>query len=109
MGKAAGRSYQSPKVIGRMFRSVDLPEPAPEHARFPWGPLDPKNDNVELRRRLQLRFLDESLCVPGYEAHLTDALMERKEYERGLIGLMRRYEVFNEAELLTGCIRKFSR
>lgn len=57
----------------------------------------------------QTASLDRSLYVPGYEAHLAGAQRERLQYERSLRSIMLRYEVDDEAELITGCIQKFSR
>jgi len=52
---------------------------------------------------------DRSLLVPGYEQYLEDSLESMNEYNEHIMQLMKHYGVYDEMELLSGCVLKFTR
>jgi RNA-dependent RNA polymerase len=81
-------SRPSDKVIGRLYRQITIPE-------YKQKEIDPENS------------MDESILVSGYEAYWDEATLLRDEYNDELITVMNAFRIYNEAELISGCLLEF--
>ncbi|CAG8567884.1 9056_t:CDS:2 [Gigaspora margarita] len=82
MEKPDKPSYQSQKVLGKLYRSIEVSE------------FIPYTDIV----------FDDRLLVPGYEAYLEDARACKRDYDSEVRGLMNQYGVLLEYEVASGFI-----
>jgi RNA-dependent RNA polymerase len=83
-------SYESKKVLGIIYGEVtklSLMQPECTHKSM----------------------LDESLILPGHEKYLEDAHLSYNEYARRLNNIMTKFGVYDEGEVMSGFVCKFSR
>ncbi|CAM6084620.1 unnamed protein product [Calypogeia fissa] len=87
-------TYESSKIIGRLFRSVQgiLPK---ERAML-------QMENVSGDYRIPEPKYDSDLEVAGFEAHLEKAWALKQSYDRQLHAIMTQFSITNEAEVVTG-------
>ncbi len=82
-------SYDSKKVLGKIFRTVK--------ELIITNPEDMVNDHV-----------DECMVLPGSEQYLEDAQVTQLEYNQELFVIMRRFDLVNEQEMWSGFVKEFS-
>nr|CAG8522922.1 6936_t:CDS:2 [Entrophospora candida] len=82
MEKPDKPSYISNKVLGNLYRSIELPE---------FNPCTSFG-------------FDERLCVPGYEYYLEEARMTKRRYDTDIRGLMNQFGIRLECEVVSGFI-----
>lgn len=90
MQKKDKESYQSKKVLGHIYRSID------------------KSDYKDYMSMLtEEAAYDTRLHVPGMEYYIGEARELRSDYNRDLLGLMNQSGVQTEAEIVSGYIIKW--
>ncbi|CEG64383.1 hypothetical protein RMATCC62417_01363 [Rhizopus microsporus] len=90
MQKKDKESYQSKKVLGHIYRSID------------------KSDYKDYMSMLtEEAVYDTRLHVPGMEYYIGEARELRSDYNRDLLGLMNQSGVQTEAEIVSGYIIKW--
>ncbi|CAG8567169.1 13561_t:CDS:2 [Dentiscutata erythropus] len=82
MEKPDKPSYPSQKVLGRLYRSIEVAD------------FSPYTEIV----------FDDRLLVPGYEAFVEDARACKRDYDSEVRGLMNQYGVLSEYEVASGFI-----
>ncbi|CAG8460481.1 5250_t:CDS:2, partial [Racocetra persica] len=82
MEKPDKPSYPSPKVLGRLYRSIEVSD------------FSPYTEIV----------FDDRLLVPGIEAYLEDARECKRDYDSEVRGLMNQYGILSEYEVASGFI-----
>ncbi|KAI8388533.1 RNA dependent RNA polymerase-domain-containing protein [Radiomyces spectabilis] len=92
MQKKDKQMYESKKVLGRIYRSID------------------KADYKDYKSKLTNESdYDVRLRAPGMERYIADARHWRYCYNRDLLALMNQYGVSTEAEIVSGYIIKWSK
>jgi len=86
MDKMDKQSYASQKILGKLYRSIQLPS---EH-------FNPAADRF-------IKF-DRRLLVDGYELYVEDARVTKRAYDADVRGLMNQYGVMTEYEVVSGFI-----
>lgn len=90
MQKKDKESYESKKVLGRIFRAID------------------KSNYKDYQAHLtEEATYDTRLRVPGMEMYIADARATKARYNRNLSSLMNQYGVQTEAEICSGYIIKW--
>ncbi|ORX63616.1 RdRP-domain-containing protein [Basidiobolus meristosporus CBS 931.73] len=92
MNKLPRKSYPSTHALGRMYRSDALNRQLSEYSA---------NSLSEVH-------FDERMIVLGYEEYLVEARQLKHEYDRTISDIMRQHEIQTEAELVSGCVQRFS-
>jgi RNA-dependent RNA polymerase len=82
MEKSDKSTYQSTKILGELYRSIEV---------------------VEFEPETRLNF-DNRLYVEGYEAYLEDARMLKRAYDADIRGLMNQFGIATEFEVTSGYI-----
>ena len=81
--------YESQKILGKLYRNIDLNEHRDNEKRyyrkFPIEPFD--------------RFVED-----GYIEYIDDALAQRDSYNQEVRNLMQRYKIKSEPEVFTGSL-----
>ncbi|RUS28913.1 RNA dependent RNA polymerase-domain-containing protein [Jimgerdemannia flammicorona] len=90
MGKKDKPMYESKKVLGIIYRSIQA------------------SDYKEYQSTLtnNLRF-DSRLIVTGFQRYVTDARLQKRDYDRGIQSLQNQYGVRTESEIVSGYIMKY--
>ncbi|CAG8557394.1 4924_t:CDS:2 [Rhizophagus irregularis] len=83
MEKSDKKSYKSNKVLGILYRSINVSEE--------YTPLNVKN-------------FDKRLYADGFEEFLDDARKLKREYDANIRGLMNQFGINNEIEVTSGYI-----
>lgn len=96
MEKADKMTYNSPNVIGKLFREVK--DRAPHTCSI-----------HQFTRDVARKCYDPDMEYPGFEDHLDDAFYYKSQYDFKLGNLMDYYGIKSEAEILSGNIVKMSR
>ncbi|KAF8407581.1 hypothetical protein HHK36_006715 [Tetracentron sinense] len=96
MEKLDRPTYESHRVIGKLFREVK--DIAPHTSSI-------KSFTLEVARQSY----DSDMEVDGFEEYLSDACFYKGEYDFKLGNLMEYYGIKTEAEILSGCIMKMSK
>ncbi|GAA5813501.1 hypothetical protein MFLAVUS_006979 [Mucor flavus] len=90
MQKKDKESYESKKVLGRIFRAID------------------KSNYKDYKAHLtEEAVYDVRLFVPGMEAYIKEARERKSVYNRNLSALMNQFGVQTEAEICSGYIIKW--
>lgn len=95
MEKDAGQTYESTKVIGRLFRLVQ-------------GILPKESELMQLEEggtsdySIPEPVYDPDLEVAGFEAHLEKAWATKQAYDQQLLAIMTQFSIQNEGEVVTG-------
>ncbi|CAN6727693.1 unnamed protein product [Malus baccata var. baccata] len=100
MEKVEKPTYESRRVIGKLFRQVKNVELG-SHSHS--GSI--KSFTVEVARK----FYDPDMEVDGFEAYIDDAINCKREYDYKLGNLMDYYGIKTEADILTGNITSVSK
>jgi RNA-dependent RNA polymerase len=95
MEKEDKEMYESRKIIGKLFRSVK--EASSEKI------------TSQISRDLIWESYDSTLIVLGYEEYVEEASSLKNEYDQKLMGLMNRYGIKTEAEVMSNNILQMSR
>ncbi|KAE8667250.1 RNA-dependent RNA polymerase 1 [Hibiscus syriacus] len=96
MEKPDKPSYQSHRVIGKLFREVKS--------------LAPNECSINsLTQDKMKRFYDPDMEVDGFEDYIDDAFFHKSNYDYKLGNLMDYYGIKTEAEILSGCVMKMAR
>ncbi|PHU16827.1 RNA-dependent RNA polymerase 6 [Capsicum chinense] len=91
MGKEAFQSYESKKILGKLFRQVkDCDAEGGESSGLEYVP-----ENIPY---------DTNLEIPGYEDFIDDTWSLKCSYDGQLIGLLGQYKVNREEEVVSGHI-----
>src|SRR6185312_4362614 len=81
--------YESQKILGKLYRNIDLNEHRDNEKRyyrkFPIRPFD--------------RFVED-----GYIEYIDDALAQRDSYNQEVRNLMQRYKIKSEPEVFAGSL-----
>src|SRR6185312_13692935 len=81
--------YESQKILGKLYRNIDLNEHRDNEKRyyrkFPIEPFD--------------RFVED-----GYIEYINDALAQRDSYNQEVHNLMQRHKIKSEPEVFTGSL-----
>ncbi|RZC80982.1 hypothetical protein C5167_043556, partial [Papaver somniferum] len=96
MEKLDRPTYESKRVIGKLFRQVKDIAPHTSHI---------KSFTLEVARKSY----DTDMEVDGFEDYLDDACIHKGEFDYKLANLMDYYGIKTEAEILGGSIMKFSK
>lgn len=96
MEKPDKTTYESPRVIGKLFREVK--DIAPHTSPF-------KSFTKEVARKSY----DPDMEVEGFEDYIDEAVVHKTEYDYKLGNLMEYYGIKTEAEILSGGIMKMSK
>ncbi|KAJ4972991.1 hypothetical protein NE237_006165 [Protea cynaroides] len=95
MEKLDRPTYESPRVIGKLFREI---KDKSSHASF-----------KRFTREVAKRSYDPDMEVDGFEAYINDACYYKGEYDSKLGNLMDYYGIKTEAEILSGSIMKMAK
>ncbi|CAK9215440.1 unnamed protein product [Sphagnum jensenii] len=95
MEKEDKEMYKSHKIIGKLFRSVKE--------------ASSENITSQISRDLIRESYDSTLMVLGYEEYVDEASSLKNEYDQKLMGLMNRYGIKTEAEVMSNNILQMSR
>ncbi|XP_034921150.2 probable RNA-dependent RNA polymerase 1 [Populus alba] len=93
MEKAAERTYESKRVLGKLFR--DVRDFAPDSSPV-------RSFTKEMARRSY----DPDMEVDGFRDHIEEALHCKSVYDNKLGNMMDYYGIKTEAEIISGCIMK---
>ncbi|KAI3914603.1 hypothetical protein MKW92_017863 [Papaver armeniacum] len=96
MEKLDRPTYESKRVIGKLFRQVKDIAPHTSHI---------KSFTLEVARKLY----DTDMEVDGFEDYLDDACFHKGEFDYKLASLMDYYGIKTEAEILGGSVMKLSK
>ncbi|KAI3947021.1 hypothetical protein MKW92_024934 [Papaver armeniacum] len=96
MEKLDRPTYESKRVIGKLFRQVKDIAPHTSHI---------KSFTLEVARKLY----DTDMEVDGFEDYLDDACFHKGEFDYKLANLMDYYGIKTEAEILGGSVMKLSK
>ncbi|CAG8557141.1 10331_t:CDS:2, partial [Ambispora leptoticha] len=83
MDKGHKQTYISKKILGKLYRSIQINE------------FNPSTD---------IKLDDRLLNVEGYEKFLDDARVQKRKYDSCVRGLMNQYGIESEYEVVTGFI-----
>ncbi|RGB33663.1 RNA dependent RNA polymerase-domain-containing protein [Rhizophagus diaphanus] len=86
MEKADRQSYESQKVLGILYRSINVSE------------------EYTPQTNLNIENFDERLYVEGYDEFLDDARKLKREYDANIRGLMNQFGIMTEIEVTSGYI-----
>ncbi|XP_021821147.1 probable RNA-dependent RNA polymerase 1 [Prunus avium] len=102
MEKVDKPTYESKRVIGRLFRQVKHVELASD---------SPSNSGSikSFTMEVAMKFYDTDMVVDGFEDYLKDAINYKSEYDYKLGNLMDYYGYKTEAEILSGSITAVSK
>ncbi|XP_043696159.1 probable RNA-dependent RNA polymerase 1 [Telopea speciosissima] len=95
MEKLDKPTYESPRVIGKLFREI---KDKSSHTFF-----------IEFTRKEARRSYDPDMEVDGFEDYIDDACYYKGEYDSKLGNLMDYYGIKTEAEILSGNIMKMAK
>jgi RNA-dependent RNA polymerase len=95
MEKEDKEMYKSHKIIGKLFRSVKE--------------ASSENITSQISQDLIRESYDSALMVLGYEEYVDEASSLKNEYDQKLMGLMNRYGIKTEAEVMSNNILQMSR
>ncbi|KAI8148427.1 RNA dependent RNA polymerase-domain-containing protein [Fennellomyces sp. T-0311] len=90
MEKKSKRSYESPKVLGQLYRAIDVNE------------LNEYENGLESNPKY-----DNRMWVAGMEKYVYAARTLKEKYDEDVRDLMRQFGVPTEAELMSGSIVKW--
>ncbi|KAI3858332.1 hypothetical protein MKW92_004084 [Papaver armeniacum] len=96
MEKLDRPTYESKRVIGKLFRQVKDIAPHTSHI---------KSFTLEVAKKLY----DTDMEVDGFEDYLDDAYFHKGEFDYKLANLMDYYGIKTEAEILGGSVMKLSK
>ncbi|PIM98069.1 RNA-directed RNA polymerase QDE-1 [Handroanthus impetiginosus] len=96
MDKPDKATYQSYRIIGKLFREVK--DIAPDTTTF-----------RSFTREVAKRSYDPNMEVDGYNDYIDEAFEYKTEYDNKLGNLMEYYGIKTEAEILSGGIMKMSK
>ncbi|CAB4295827.1 unnamed protein product [Prunus armeniaca] len=102
MEKVDKPTYESKRVIGRLFRQVKHVELASD---------SPSNSGLikSFTMEVAMKFYDPDMVVDGFEDYVKDAINYKNEYDYKLGNLMDYYGYKTEAEILSGSITAVSK
>ncbi|CAL8995204.1 unnamed protein product [Prunus brigantina] len=102
MEKVDKLTYESKRVIGRLFRQVKHVELASD---------SPSNSGSikSFTMEVAMKFYDPDMVVDGFEDYVKDAINYKNEYDYKLGNLMDYYGYKTEAEILSGSITAVSK
>jgi hypothetical protein len=86
MEKTDKPSYESQKVLGKLYRSINVSE------------------EYTPQTNLNIENFDERLYVEGYEVYLDDARKLKRAYDADIRGLMNQFGIMTEIEVTSGYI-----
>ncbi|CAF3263143.1 unnamed protein product [Rotaria sp. Silwood2] len=70
------------------------------------------NSDIHINEEEEIRatssFPYKSFLIAGYKNHIKDARVIKGEYDRDILRIMRQYGIQNEAEIVSGCLLKFT-
>ncbi|XP_050376197.1 probable RNA-dependent RNA polymerase 1 [Argentina anserina] len=98
MEKVDGRTYESKRVIGKLYRQVKDTELGSHSHSF-----------KSFTKEVAMRFYDPDMEVDGYEDYIEDAISCKRVYDYKLRNLMEYYGIGTEAEILSGNITNVSK
>ncbi|KAM5566908.1 putative RNA-dependent RNA polymerase 1 [Rosa sericea] len=98
MEKIDRPTYESKRVIGKLFRQVKDIELGSHSHSF-----------KSFTREVACRFYDPDMEVDGFEDYINDAISYKREYDYKLGNLMDYYGIKTEAEILSGNITNVSK
>ncbi|CAF3011562.1 unnamed protein product [Rotaria sp. Silwood2] len=86
------------------------------HSKYILGQLYDKtpsyNSDIHINEEEEIRatssFPYKSFLIAGYKNHIKDARVIKGEYDRDIFRIMRQYGIQNEAEIVSGCLLKFT-
>ncbi|XP_077236012.1 putative RNA-dependent RNA polymerase 1 [Tasmannia lanceolata] len=96
MEKLNKRTYESKRVIGKLFRAVKDIAPQTSHIK-------------SFTREVAMQSYDSDMEVDGFEKYLGDAYSYKYQYDFKLGRLMEQYGIETEAEAFSGSIMKVSK
>ncbi|KAL5721911.1 RNA-directed RNA polymerase [Ranunculus cassubicifolius] len=96
MEKPDKPTYESPRVIGKLFRAVKDIAPHTNHIK-------------SFTKEIAKRTYDHDMEVEGFEDYIDDAHYYKGEYDFKLANLMDYYGIKTEPEILGGTIMKMSK
>ncbi|XP_044472969.1 probable RNA-dependent RNA polymerase 1 [Mangifera indica] len=96
MDKAEHMTYQSERVMGRLYREVK--GIAPHEAAI-----------KSFTKETAIRSFDSDMEVDGFKKYVNEALHYKCEYDSQLSNLMKHFGIETEAEIVSGCIIKIAK
>ncbi|KAM1520582.1 hypothetical protein ACFX10_010942 [Malus domestica] len=100
MEKVEKPTYESRRVIGKLFRQVKNVE---------LGSRSHSSSIKSFTVEVATKFYDPDMEVDGFEAYIDDAINCKREYDYKLGSLMDYYGIKTEADILTGNITSVSK
>ena len=95
----------SKKVLGKLFRHIHQHQASRPNSHH----LIDKNSPHKLLIDYHRRFHDQDLLIPGYETFCRKAQVCKEDYDRSLLGIMKRYGLRREEEAVGGFFIKLPR
>lgn len=96
MEKPDRPTYDSTRVIGKLFRAIKDIAPPTGHIK-------------SFTQEVAMKSYDHDMEVDGFQDYINDAMWYKDQYDFKLGNLMDHYEIKTEAEILSGSIIKMSK
>lgn len=96
MEKPNKRTYESQRVIGKLFRAIKNIAPPTGHI-------------ASFTQEMARRAYDHDMEVNGFEHYIDDAVWYKEQYDFKLGNLMDHYGIETEAEIVSGNLMKMSK